>query len=114
MARSVIPNALTRREWLEQELDSQRALRVAEAYLAEERPVEAIAFLAKAGAGERLEAMRQEAVRAGDAFLLTSVCRMLETEPTREEWRELGEAAAAAGKETYAAEARRQVDRMEG
>jgi hypothetical protein len=114
MARSVLPNALVRREWIEQSLDAQRALRVAEAYLAEGRSAEAVVFLLKADARDRLEALRDQAVREGDAFLLREACRALggEAEPTH--WRALAEAAAAAGKQSYAAEASRQAERMEG
>ncbi len=113
MARSVLPNPLARREWLEQSLDARRALRVAEAYLDQGRAVEAIAFLVKAEARDRLEALRDEAVGAGDLFLLREVSRALHEEPHREHWEALASAAAAAGKEAYAAEARRQIERLE-
>jgi hypothetical protein len=113
MARSELPDALARRVWLEQPLDAARALRVAEAYLAEERSAEAVAFLAKAGASERLAALRDDAIRAGDAFLLKEVCRALGEAPLAVHWRRLGAAAAAAGKASYAAEAQRQADRLE-
>ena len=114
MARSELPDALARREWMEQPLDPARALRVAEAYLADERAAEAVAFLAKAGATERLAALRDEAIRTGDAFLLKEVCRALGEEPLADHWRRLRDAAAAAGKASYAAEAQRQADRLEG
>jgi hypothetical protein len=113
MARSVLPDALARREWIEQPLDAARALRVAEAYLAEERTAEAVAFLKKAGATERLGALREEAIRSGDAFLLKEVCRALDEEATAAQWRQLRDAAAAAGKGSYAVEAQRQADRLE-
>ena len=113
MARSELPDALARREWIEQPLDAARALRVAEAYLAEERSAEAVAFLEKAGATERLVALREEAIRTGDAFLLKEVCRALGEEPLADHWRRLRDAAAAAGKAGYAAEAQRQADRLE-
>jgi hypothetical protein len=113
MARSELPDALARREWIEQALDAPRALRVAEAYLAAERTAEAVAFLRKAGATERLAALRDEAIRAGDAFLLKEVCRALGEEPGADHWRRLRDAAAAAGKASYAAEAQRQADRLE-
>jgi hypothetical protein len=113
MARSELPDALARREWLEQPLDAARALRVAEAYLAEERSAEAVAFLEKAGAKDRLAALREEAIRTGDAFLLKELCRALGEEPLADHWRRLRDAAAAAGKAGYAAEAQRQADRLE-
>jgi len=113
MARPVLPDALARREWIEQPLEAARALRVAEAYLAEERATEAVAFLKKAGALVRLSALRDEAIRTGDAFLLKEVCRALGQEATAAHWSRLRDAAAAAGKGSYAVEAQRQVDRLE-
>jgi len=113
MARPVLPDALARREWIEQPLEPARAQRVAEAYLAEERAAEAVAFLKKAGAIEGLSALRDEAIRAGDAFLLKEVCRALGVEATVTHWRALRDAALAAGKVSYAAEAQRQADRLE-
>jgi hypothetical protein len=113
MARPVLPNALARREWLEQPLDAARALGVAEAYLAEDRASEAVAFLTKAGATERLAALRDEAIASGDAFLLKEVCRALGAEASAVHWRALRDAAQAAGKASYAAEAQRQADRLE-
>lgn len=113
MARSVLPHALARREWIEDELDPVRALRVAEAYLERGRVTESIVFLAKAGADERLRELAERAVREGDAFVLREACRALGEEPAREQWQGLAESAAAVGKERYAAEARRQAERME-
>ncbi len=114
MARSVLPDALARREWIEQALDAGRASSVAQAYLAEERAAEAVVFLQKAGATERLHALREEAIRAGDAFLLKEIGKALGEEATAEHWRRLRDAAATAGKASYATEAQRQADRMEG
>ena len=50
MARSVVPNPLERRVLLEKQLDPAHALRIAEAYLAQDRAVEALAFLRRAEA----------------------------------------------------------------
>jgi hypothetical protein len=113
MARAVLPDALARREWLERPLDAARALAVAEAYLAEERGTEAVAFLKKGGAVDRLRALCEEAIAAGDAFLLKESCRALGAEATAAQWRALREAALAAGKASYAAEAQRQAERLE-
>lgn len=113
MARSPLPHALARREWIEQELDPARALRIAEAYLEQGRVAESIVFLAKAGAGDRLRELAQRAVQDGDAFLLREACRALGEEPVREQWQELAARATAAGKERYAVEAHRQAERME-
>jgi hypothetical protein len=110
-ARPAIPDPLERRHLLERELDAATARGIAEAYLAEERGWDAIAFLQKAGARDLLEQLRDQAVRAGDAFLLREAARALGEDPGAEQWRALGEAARAAGKERYTALASRQVAR---
>ena len=107
MARTPIPDALTRRHLLEGELAPERALRIAEAYLEEGRRVEALPFLARAEARERLGELGREAVAEGDAFLLRAVCAALGEEAPTEQWRALGEAARAAGKDVYAQDAQR-------
>ncbi len=114
MAKSKIPDPLARRHLLERELPPAQALRLAEAYLAEGRALEAVDFLRKAGALDRLAALRAEAVAAGDSFLLRIVTTALGEPADRETWRRLAEAAAAAGKELQAADARRQAARGEG
>lgn len=113
MARKSIPDPLQRRVELERNLDAARALRIAEGYLDAGRVQEAVAFLKKAGARERLEALRDEAVGSGDAFLLREVALALGEPPGVATWNALAEAAAAAGKERYADEARRQAARLE-
>ncbi|MDJ0865616.1 MAG: hypothetical protein QNK03_05860 [Myxococcota bacterium] len=114
MARSVLPNPLERRHVVERELSAEQALRIAEAYLAEGRGWEAIVFLLKAGASDRLETLRDEAERGGDFFLFRELTRALEDDPPSERWRAVSEAAAAAGKERYAEAAARQAQRGEG
>ena len=111
MAQSRIPNPLERRHLVERELPPAQALRIAEAYLEEGRSVEALEFLRKAGASERLGELRREAIETGDAFLLRGVAAAGGEAPTREEWLALADAAAAAGKLRYADEARRQAQR---
>lgn len=111
MARSPIPDPLRRRHLLEEALDPARALAIAEAYLAEERAAEAVAFLARAQARERLAALRDQALASGDLFLLRSVSAALGEEPSLEQWTRLADAAEAAGKERYAHEARRLAQR---
>ena len=113
MARPKLPDPLSRRHLVERELPAPQALEIAETYLAEGRRVEAIDFLRKAGAGERLAALRAEAIGDGDAFLLRRIAESMAVAPTREEWSALAEAAERAGKERYAAEARRQTERRE-
>jgi hypothetical protein len=114
VAKRTIPDPLERRHLIERPLDPPRALAIAEAYRAEGRALEAIAFLKQAGATEALEAVWQEALRAGDAFLLREVAQALGREVDAAQWRALAEAAAAAGKDRYVAEARRQAERLAG
>ena len=113
MARTQMPDAIQRREVLEQKLDPAKALKYAEAYLEHDRVIEALAFLEKAEARDRLEAIRDEAIAAGDVFLLRESALRLGEEPDADAWRRLADAAAAAGKESYAVEARRQLSARE-
>jgi len=114
MAKTAIPNPLERRHLIERELAPEAALRVAEVYLADDRAWDAIGFLSKAGARDRLAALREEAVRAGDTFLVREISRALGDELAAERWRAVAEAASAAGKERFATEALRQAARAEG
>ena len=111
MAKSAIPNPLERRHLIERALAPEAALRIAEAYLAEERVWEAIAFLLKADARDRLLALAEDASRAGDAFLVRELSRALGEQPTSEGWSATAKAARAAGKERFAAQAQRLADR---
>jgi hypothetical protein len=113
VAKSKIPDPLARRHLIERELTPAQALRLAEAYLAEGRALEAIDFLRKAGARDRLAALREQAVAAGDVFLLRALALALEEAPDRAAWARLAEAAAAAGKQRYAADARGHAARGE-
>jgi len=114
MAKSLIPDPLRRRHLVERELPPAQSLKLAEAYLAQGRALEAVDFLRKAGARERLAALRAEAVAAGDGFLLRVVATALGESPDRDTWLALAERADAAGKERNAADARRQAVRGEG
>jgi len=114
VAKSRIPNALERRHVVERELGAAQALRIAEAYLEEGRVLEAVDFLRKAGAVEKLAALRQDAVASGDAFLLRNLAGAARQPVSREEWVALAETASAAGKQRYAEEARRQAQRGKG
>jgi hypothetical protein len=113
MAKSKIPDPLERRHLVERELPPAQSLRLAEAYLAEGRTLEAVDFLRKAGEKERLATVRAEAVAAGDSFLLRIVSTALGEPPDRESWSRLAAAAEAAGKQRYAADGRRQAARGE-
>ena len=111
MAQSKIPNPLERRHLLERDLPAAQALALAESYLEEGRSLEAVAFLVLAEADERLAEIAELAVEAGDAFLLKSVADVRRVEVNTEAWSRLAVAAEAAGKETYATLARRQLQR---
>ena len=73
MAKAKIPDPLERRHLVEKELPPAQALAIAEAYLAEDRCIEAVDFLRIAGAGEQLAELRERAIADGDAFLLRAV-----------------------------------------
>ena len=60
MAKSKLPDPLSRRHLLEQDLSEAKSRAIAEAYLAEERVVEALDFLRKAGAREQLAELRKD------------------------------------------------------
>lgn len=114
MAKSKIPDPLTRRHLVEKELPAEQARGIADAYLAEGRADEAVDFLRLANDTERLGELRGEAISSGNAFLLRQVTLALGVAPERDEWRRLADAARALGKERYAEEAQRQVERGEG
>lgn len=114
MARSKTPNPLDRRHLVERQLAPAQAQRVADAYLAEDRPVDALEFLVRAGDTEKLSALRRQAIESGDVFLLRAVARVTQAPAQRDEWISLGAAAEGAGKARYAAEARRWAERSEG
>ncbi len=83
MKKSAIPNPLERRYLIERDAAPEASLRLAETYLAEGRGWEAIVFLQKAGAHDRLAALREEAVVAGDFFLVRELTRVLGDELPR-------------------------------
>jgi hypothetical protein len=109
VANSKIPDPMNRRHLIEKEMDASSALAIAEAYLEEERCDEALVFFVKADAQERIAELREQALGSGDVFGLQSIVRVTEEEPTQAEWQRVAEAAEAAGKERYAAAARRQL-----
>ena len=107
MARSNLPDPLAKRHLLEAELEPAKARALADGYLALSREIEAIDFLKRANATEVLEALQQTALERGDVFLLRRVAQALERDPSREQWRVLASAAAAAGRERDAETASR-------
>lgn len=102
-----IPDPLRRRHLIEQASDPAASLAVAELYLADGRSPEAIAFLVKAGAEDRLAALVEEAIADGDAFLLKQIADATGHDPGTERWLSAAERAEAAGKLRYAEMARR-------
>jgi hypothetical protein len=110
MAKSAVPGVLERRHLIESETGEAQALKIAEAYLAEDRLEEALVFFEKAGAAEPLAELRANAVAAGDVFMLRSAARAMGESPSRDEWVSVEAAAAAAGRELYVADAQRQLE----
>jgi hypothetical protein len=108
-----LPDPIARRHELEKNLDPAKCVALAEAYVGEGRGIEAVAFLVKADARDRLRELADAAVADGDAFLLREVATALEEEPAADAWQALAAAAETAGKTLYAEEARRQVERLE-
>jgi hypothetical protein len=98
-----------RRDLIEKELAPAQALRLAEAYLEEERVVEALVFLKKAGAQDRLREIGQQATLDGDVFLIRQVGAALGGAPEADDWRAAAQAARARGKLRYAEDAERQA-----
>ena len=107
-----IPSPLDRRHLIERDLDASKARAIADAYLAEDRLIEALIFLERADAQDELVQIRDRAVEEGNVFLLREVSRVLDQEPDAATWARVAEAADASGQELYAADARRQVDRL--
>jgi hypothetical protein len=107
VATRKLPGPIERRHLIERDLTAAQALQYAQAYLEEEQEVDAVAFLAKAGATEQLAALRARAIEAGDGFLLRVVASAMDAPARPEEWKALAEAAAHAGKQRYATEALR-------
>lgn len=107
--KGVLPDPLKRRHLLEDKLDPAKARAIADLYLEEGRTNEALAFLVKADARDRLEEMRDRAVEDGDPFLLRHTCEALREEPGAERWNATARAARAAGREAQASDAERQA-----
>ena len=107
-----IPDPLKRRHVLESPPEGAKALAVAEAYLEQGRRLEALLFLKYADAQDRLDAIYEEGIAEGDAFLVRECAAVMEREIDGREWRRVAEAAASLGKEFYAADAARQADRL--
>jgi hypothetical protein len=113
MAKHKLPDALERRHLIEKDLSAAQALKLAEAYLADERVVEALVFLKKAGADDRLRAIAEQAKLDGDVFLMRQVGTWLGQPPSADDWRAAAAVAQERGKLRYAADAERQAGRQE-
>ena len=107
-----IPVSLKRRHLVEQDLAPAQALAIADAYLEGNRIADALEFLVKADAQDRLSELRRAAIDCGDVFLIRDLSYRLGEEPSAREWRAAADAAQAAGKETYAIEARRLAEAL--
>jgi hypothetical protein len=99
MARTKIPDPLSRRHLLEGKIEPTKAKTLAEAYLEEGREIDAIEFLALAGDRETLTALQNTAVERGDVFLMKATCRGLDEEASPETWQALAKAATEAGRQ---------------
>jgi hypothetical protein len=107
LAKSTLPDPLSRRHLLERPLDAGKAREIAEAYLAAGREIEAIEFLTRGEAKDKLAELQQSAVERGDVFLLRAASGALGDEPSGDRWRSLAQAAAAKGRERDAESALR-------
>lgn len=114
VAKSRIPDALTRRHLIEKEMDAGGAMAIADAYLEDGRTHEALDFLVKVDAQEQIDQLFEQAVESGDTFMVQVISRVTEREFDAECWERVARAAEAAGKERYAATAWRQIGRGEG
>ncbi|MAG32804.1 MAG: hypothetical protein CL908_18150 [Deltaproteobacteria bacterium] len=102
-----IPDPLSRRHLLEGGVDAAKASALAEAYLAAGREIEAVDFLALAGARDGLVALQQQAIERGDVFLLRAANRGLSEEGSSDQWKALRESALRRGRELDAETAKR-------
>lgn len=104
MSELKLPDAISRRHLLEGDLDTSKAMALANVYLAEDREIEAVDFLAAADPATNDEArqalcvLQEAAIERGDVFLMRAASAGLGEEPSAATWRSLAEAAASAGR----------------
>lgn len=104
MANLKLPDPLARRHLLDGDLESDKALGLAQAYLEADREVEAVDFFAAAEpasnseAREGLQRLQSLALERGDVFLMRITSAALKEEPSVESWRALAEAASRNGR----------------
>jgi hypothetical protein len=104
LANMKLPDPLARRHLLDGELESEKALGLAQAYLADDREVEAVDFFAAANpdwnseARDALQKLQATALERGDVFLMRVTSAALGEEPSAESWRALAESASRSGR----------------
>jgi hypothetical protein len=104
LANLKLPDPLSRRHLLDGDLEPAKALALAQAYLEDDREVEAVDFLAAAGPDSNAEArellvqLQAVALERGDVFLMRMASTALDEEPSAETWHSLAEAATRAGR----------------
>lgn len=99
MAKTKLPDPLSRRYLLEREIEPAKARALAEAYLEAGREIEAIEFFARAQVDEPLRSLQATAIERGDVFLMKSASEALKEEPAAGTWRTLEESARREGRE---------------
>jgi hypothetical protein len=99
LAKTKLPDPLSRRHLLGGEMDAAKAKELAQLYLDAGREIEAIEFFAKAGDREALVAQQEIAVGRGDVFLMKAASAGLEEEPSAARWQALADAAVAGGRQ---------------
>ena len=107
MANVKLPDPLARRHLLEGKIEPAKARSIGEAYLAAERELEAVDFLARAEASDALESLQAAALERGDVFLFRAVVSALGAAVEPATWERLAEVAATAGRERDAETAKR-------
>lgn len=107
MANVKLPDPLARRHLLEGKIDAAKARAIGEAYLAAERELEAIDFLARAEAIDVLASLETTALDRGDVFLFRAAANAARRAVDAATWAALAEAAERAGRPRDAETARR-------
>ncbi|MCR9096748.1 MAG: hypothetical protein NXI30_21205 [bacterium] len=107
MANVKLPDPLARRHLLEGKIDAAKARAIGEAYLAAERELEAIDFLARGDAGGVLASLQAVALERGDVFLFRAAAGAAGATIEASTWSQLAEVASAAGRERDAETAKR-------
>jgi len=107
--KTKLPNPIRKRDLLFSDAgDSVNLLAHAEGFLETGNTHDAIAFFARAGQTDRLEALKNDAVKQADFPTLYSIAET-GIEISADDWRSAGEAGVKNGKVRYAAEAFRRA-----